>query len=804
MFSRRFTLFPHPQIARLAAALVVVSALASAGCGGDLNSRLAEIRSLQQTGNFEASIEPLRGLVTTNSVHPEVNYRLGLALVQTGRQSLAIWPLQKAAGSSEFSLPAGLLLVNALIQTGDNEEAVRAAGRILAKDSDNKMALSARAQANLANSNPEGTLEDTQHLLTLNPQNVSTLIMQSAALADLGRLEEAAEAQVEAERIANEEGNLTRAGRTCAARGVLLMKTNEPDDARVVFEECVATYPGNTVVRTQATEFLVSEGDYAAAANLWQNAVEADPEEAANRARWSDLLRQGGQVEQAEAVLLEMVELFDSAEAWRSMSAFQRSTGNIPQALNALSEAIARASGNTESLRFEQADLMIEQGDLDGARAIAAELTEPSYTLLIEGASSMAEEDYAAALQSFESGLRRWPNNANARYLAGIASENLGDRPRALAEYREAIRNDITRTDAAFRLAQLHFQQGDFTAASGFVRTHLDNRPFDGPDAHLLAAHAAIRTQEYERASAVLQALLRRKEHKVVALVTLAEVTALAENPQQAASALQTAMDQDAELAGSAAMQHALVAMLNEAGETQEALAVGKAHLAAEPQNAVMENLIGRILLREQRVAEARAAFTRAMKIDPTAAEPRQGLGIIAFGTGDLAGARGHFEAGSQLAPASGEYPYRLAQILLAEGQQEAAIEELKRAIEIEPTHLGANNDLAWYLAETGGDLELALELAQLAVRLSPVAATFDTVGWVHLKRGDGDLAEQAFTSVIDNGGETSSALYHMALALVQQGRITDAIALLTKALSAGPFPESADANATLERLQGA
>ena len=43
-----------------------------------------------------------------------------------------------------------------------------------------------------------------------------------------------------------------------------------------------------------------------------------------------------------------------------------------------------------------------------------------------------------------------------------------------------------------------------------------------------------------------------------------------------------------------------------------------------------------------------------------------------------------------------------------------------------------------------------------------------------------------------------------MALALVQQGRNADAIALLTKALSTGPFPESADANATLARLQGA
>lgn len=803
MSSGRITSFLQTDSTRKAALFLAIALIGTAGCGGDLDSRLAEIRSLQEAGNFEASIEPLRGLVTTNSVHPQVNYLLGRALVQTGRQSLAIWPLQKAAGSDELALPAGLLLINALIHTGDYVEAVRAADRILSTDPDNWMALAGRAQANLVASNPEATLADAEHMLGLDPQDIGALVMRTGALADLGRLDEAEATQHELERVATATGNTVRAGRSCAARGVLFMKTDRPDEARETFASCIDTYPDSPVVRTQATDFFVAQGDFAAAAELWQTAVEADPEDATNRVRLADLLRQDGRTEEAEAVLQEMVELFDSSDAWRAMAIFYRSAGNPASAREALQQAIERASGNTEALRFELADLMIEDGNLDRARELAAQLAEPAYSLLLAGAISMAEEDYAGALQHFESGLRRWPNNANARHLAGIAAERLGDIPRARAEYREAVRNDATRTDAALRLGQLHFNQAEFVAASTWLSTHLDSRPFDGPEAHLLAARSAIRTGDYEEASRILQSLLRQRGHQIAALVELAHVTARAESPDQAVVALQAAAEAESEVANSPDIQRAIIKMLSEAGRSKEALELARIQLAADPGDTVLQDLMGRILLREGRLSEAKAAFTRAAETDPEAAEPHRGLGIVALAQGDRVAARRHFESGAELEPDSGEYVYRLGQILLAEGNQAEAIKTLKRSVEIEPSHLGANNDLAWLLAESGGDLELALELAQRAVRLSPVSATNDTLGWVHLKRGDGDLAEQAFARVLAADGETPSALYHVALAIAQQGRTEEAESLVRKALSGGSFPEREAAKAALASFQG-
>ena len=72
----------------------------------------------------------------------------------------------------------------------------------------------------------------------------------------------------------------------------------------------------------------------------------------------------------------------------------------------------------------------------------------------------------------------------------------------------------------------------------------------------------------------------------------------------------------------------------------------------------------------------------------------------------------------------------------------------------------------------------------------------------MHLKRGDGDLAEQAFRIVMDAQGESPTLLFHLGLAQAQQGQVGDAIASLRKAVATDSFPEAAEAHAELARLE--
>ena len=124
-----------PSRGRLAVALCTALLLGALGgtlgCEGDIEARMAEVRALQDVGQFTASIEELREILAIVPDLPEASYRLGVALVQTGEPSRAVWALEKAAESREYAIPAALLLATAHFSGQNFEATVAAANRVL-------------------------------------------------------------------------------------------------------------------------------------------------------------------------------------------------------------------------------------------------------------------------------------------------------------------------------------------------------------------------------------------------------------------------------------------------------------------------------------------------------------------------------------------------------------------------------------------------------------------------------------------------------------------------------------------------
>ena len=88
-------------------------------------------------------------------------------------------------------------------------------------------------------------------------------------------------------------------------------------------------------------------------------------------------------------------------------------------------------------------------------------------------------------------------------------------------------------------------------------------------------------------------------------------------------------------------------------------------------------------------------------------------------------------------APDDSAIAYAHAQLLLGTGGANAAEPLLREIVRRDPGQAQARNDLAWILAGKGQDLELALRLAKEAHTLLPTPDVLDTLGWVHLKRGE-------------------------------------------------------------------
>ena len=150
---------------------LLASTLIAVGCGPSTGRQLTEIRALQEAGQYDASIAPLRKVIANDSDHPEANLRLGIALRQTGRPSLAVWPLQKASLTDEYGLQAGLLLASTLAAGESYQEAIRAYRRVLEDNPSNTTALFGLGQAQLSIGQPAAALESAEAYLSVRPES---------------------------------------------------------------------------------------------------------------------------------------------------------------------------------------------------------------------------------------------------------------------------------------------------------------------------------------------------------------------------------------------------------------------------------------------------------------------------------------------------------------------------------------------------------------------------------------------------------------------------------------------------------
>ena len=775
------------------------------GCYRDSESRLVEIRALHRSGEFEASVEPIRVLLHTDPINAEANYRLGVALVQTGRSGLAIWPLQKAAQSEEYGVQAGIVLAGLLSEAGDYEEAVRTADQVLSIDPERVAAIYTRGEANIGAGRPEAALEDAERLLEIRESDYEAFLIRASALTDLERLDEAEQAFRDMISAAGEMDAANAQGKACALLAAHLASQKKAEEADAQYRECLENFPDQPIVMQYATNYYTEFDRPDEAIAMWRRAVEESPENFITRASLAELLIEQKRSEEAEAVLAEAVDLFDTAAAWQSLSTFYQRQGDVTNARKALENALDRTPGQPETLRFALADLLVTEGEIDKALELAEQIREPAYRNLIKAAVRLQRDDAKGALEIFEAGLRLWPNNAGARFMAGSAAEQMGDLERAAAEYREALRVDSTATDAGLHLAAIHLELRDYGSALGFADSHILDRPLSGADAHIVGIRAATALERYEAATRLIDDLEKKQGVTPISVTERAGVVRATEGPE-AAIAVVKESGIDLSAPESLPLLRALAQDLTAIGRTNEALAaVRKAQAGQDVETADLFDLQGRIELIADDRSAAKQSFEQALGLDPEHASTLLALSSLAASGGDLGAAS---DLAQQSANAShgaekADALYFAAELSKRQGKTADAIDYLQQTLRSSPGHVEAANNLAWELAESGGDLNRALELAMLAARGRPSATTLDTLGWVQLKREQPREAARAFEAALSEAPDSATILYHLALALASQGDTDRAKELLRKSLEDPEFSERPQAQLELTRLEG-
>lgn len=800
---------PHPvrgaggfRRARTTAALLVCALLVWSACDRGA-ARLEQAQALYEQGQFTEAETLLKEILDADPSNAEANYKLGTVFMAQRKHPQAIWPLRKAAESGTDIAPqAGLLLANLLLGTEEYEEAINVADAILAEDESRSAARIIRAQAEVGLSRWDDAIADAEILMKDDPRDYATLHTLTTALAELGRYDEAEKHLTALYEVALEDFPI-KAPNICASIVAFLDEIRDQREAaKKKSLECFDAHPDSGIVLDWVAYLHDGSGEPEVADEILTKATDIAPHRLELWKRRSDRLIQQGHPVDAAEVLHQAADLLDTPAAWGMYAEGLRLIGEQEKAVAALERGI-EVAGEDESMSFLKADLLVNIGRDDEARALAETFDNEAYRDFVLSRLAERQGDLERALALVESGLEIWPNNAQARYNAGLLAQRLGKVKLALEHYREATRSDPEATDAALRMAELLLATGEYRAANDFAIRQAQNRPWD-PDLFLVAAEASVRTRQYDQARNVYTAIIRDRQGLVVeSQLGLAFIARESEGPAAAAAVIREAAPDWSDAANDRLL-FALVGDLAAAGKPDEAAAELDAALAKRPKDDRLLEARGRLRLSVGDVKGASADFDRAVALAPGNGAAIAGQAAVLALSGHREAAIERFDASAKAEVPSVDGGYGAAQLVMASGDLDGAAARLRAYLLSYPGAANAANDLAWILASRKEDLDTALDLATRAVRIAPSGNTWDTLGAVQMARGVPKLAVRAYQRGVSAAPDDASLRYRLGVAEAADGNQAAAAKAFKAALERGGFAEEDEARTRLAQLEQA
>jgi len=138
---------------------------------------------------------------------------------------------------------------------------------------------------------------------------------------------------------------------------------------------------------------------------------------------------------------------------------------------------------------------------------------------------------------------------------------------------------------------------------------------------------------------------------------------------------------------------------------------------------------------------------------------------------GNLGPALAAYEHVRQLDPKHKDLDRVIGTVQEDMGDKAGAVASYRKALQNAPDDLSAANNLAFVLADSGGNLNEALQIATDALRKAPDSPVLqDTLAWIHVKRGETAAAVSILSSLTRKHPNIMMVRYHYAVALLRSG----------------------------------
>jgi tetratricopeptide (TPR) repeat protein len=622
------------------------------------------------------------------------------------------------------------------------------------------------------------------------------------ALIELERIDEAEQALSAAQEIlatTDRELGGSVVGRLCVANALFAFEKGDLEHASELYAGCLETHPDNRLVINQAVAYFDRLKEPERATETLRQAFERTRNPYFRNALAKRMGRLGD-VEEQERLLREEAEERSNSQAWFALGDFYVVREQFDEGAAAFEKALAEEA--PPMTHFAYVDTLIQAERFDDARRQLDTIEQEHMRDLLEGRLLLATGDPEGALRAFESGIRLWPDNAGARFLAGTAAEQIGDFDRAIEEYREALRRRGERgaTDAALHLARILAAKGAHEGAFSALLAFLQSNPRN-IEALLLLIHVS---DELSQPKPVAQSMARLVKTGHAPMAMALQIRILADRSGHQA-AIDSADDSGLDLTDpqNAVALGALLEQRAALAQHEKAKARIEAALELHPDAAAFHELAARVLVAGGAAEEARVSYERALELSPEYAAALAGLGELSANEGARDEAITLYDRASAADPDETDYERAAIELLQAAGRTEEAERRLTALVLGNPRDARAAFSLAKSLAERGGDLDRALSYAKRTAYFTAVTEAPELLGRIHLQRGEHDAAVEVLSAAVASRPEGTGARYQLGLALAAKGekaRAREAFDAVVRAEGA----EAARARVEITRLDEA
>jgi len=219
-----------------------------------------------------------------------------------------------------------------------------------------------------------------------------------------------------------------------------------------------------------------------------------------------------------------------------------------------------------------------------------------------------------------------------------------------------------------------------------------------------------------------------------------------------------------------------------------KSLARVSAQVAKAPQNDGYVVMLGQFQAQSGDLKTAKSTLERALSMNKNNSAAMLLLAQIEIGSGAVNEAAANYERLVQTNPRSALPLVMLGTLEESRGNQDKAQQLYQKALDIQPDHPLAANNLAYLLMQRGGNLDVALSLAQAARRGMPENPNVaDTLGWAYYLKGVYGSARDLLEEAAQKDPGNSTVQYHLGLTYDKTSQPDKANAHLKKALELSP-----------------